>query len=1019
MLPGAHDYAFIGRGRKGRAWKSIERRPGAAPGLRGRSGAGSGYTRTVRALLTRLGPVLALAGLAPSPAAQLELSRTYAESVWTTEEGLPQDSVNDVCEDAAGYLWVATFGGLARFDGVEFDVFSVGNRPDLAGSRFLSVACDADGGVWTAAQRVGLLHYADDRFREVETHGINPVVEDGPAGDIWVRSSAGLERIVDGEARLEFEGTLRDVYVAPEGSVYATDVARGLIRIVDGEAEVIGIVNEFPDKPFITMVQDREGRLWGANWHGLWRATDATNRDYERLDDVGEFIRHLELDTDGAVWISSANGVFRWMEGRFERVLDRGSLEVMFADGRGNLWCARSTGGLRLLRASVLRDATAELGLNQDDVWSVSVTPDDELLAVQYRVVHRFTARGRETLGFDFNVHAALQDPLGRLWVAGAGRVALLEPGSRREFREPPSVFGDNQALHHSTSGALYIGARGLARFDGTGFVTLLAGEVEDVHCLIDDPDGGGLWIGTQRGLVRTTPELDGIEWWTVQDGLSPGAVRGLHRDERGVLWIATYGGGLSRMEDGELTRYTRATGLPDDFLSNILEDDQGRFWINSNRGPFCVPRSSLDAVARGEREAVDCFRFTPGEGAIEASGGNQPSAAVDARGRFWFPHIEGLSVANPSDLQDDEPAPNIVLESVELSESRELRVEFAVLGFTWPARVRAQYRLADIESDWRDARGRREVEFTYLPPGDYELQLRARNGFGPWHTTDAHTVTVPARFYETWTFRALSALAVGLAISGFAVVRLRRMRAHTNRLREVYRGRDAARAALSRSREELRRLSQLLLSEKDDHLRTVSAELHDDICQRLAALAIQMETLERKLDREAAPQAAGMRPLVREAQVLAGDVQKLSHRLHPLGLGIMGMTEALRQECDALQRRASLDVTLTNDVASDEVPEDVAAAAVRIAQEALHNAEKHAGASRLRVDADVENGCFVLQVRDDGAGFDLEASQRSGLGLVTMRERAASVGGELDLRSVPGSGTTVEFSVDLSRRRR
>lgn len=963
--------------------------------------------------LPLLASILALSGLAR---AQVELPRAFAESTWTIEQGLPQNSVTDVCQDAAGYFWVSTFGGLARFDGVNFDVFYVGNRPDLAGSRFLSVAADRNGELWTVVQRVGVLRYTNGHFEHVDVPGGDLTVFSDWRGEIWVRSTSGLGRMVDGRFEMVRAGSTRCALIAPDGTIWVASPEVGLLAVEDGVERVLGDVTATPGRPFVTMAIDREGRLWGGNWRGLWRATDASNTAFEREVEAGEGIRLLELGSEGELWIGSSTGLLRWSHGRFDRVRSSTDNSAMFADARGNLWSSGPGGGLRLLRPSVLSDATTRLGLNADDVWSVSAGSGEDLLVVQNRMLFDFSSTGCIQQSFDWNVHAALRDRNGALWVAGKGRVLRVENGVHTEFDDAGALGGDNHALFLTSNDELWVGSRGLMRFDGLKFIAVREGEIENVHCILEDADANGLWVGTQRGLVHVARDGSRLDWTTVADGLAPGAVRALHRDDRGVLWVATYGGGLSRIEGQQIKSYSREHGLPDDFLSSILEDETGRLWINSNRGPFVAERYALDQVASGTRSRVECITFSRGEGSREANGGNQPAASVDDLGRLWFPNIEGLGVASPDDLRLDEAPPEIILEGVALSDHRALHVEFAALGFSWPARVLAQYRLIGFEPQWVDSRGLRELDFSYLPPGDYELQLRARNGFGPWSSTVSHAFEVPSRYYETWIFRVFVVLAIGAAVSAIGFVRLRRVRAHADRLREVYRGRDEARQALSRSREELRRLSRLLLSQQEDQLRTVSAELHDDICQRIAALAIQMETLERRLDPALQSQAGGLTPLVQQAQQLAGDVQMLSRRLHPIGLGTLGMGEALRQECNALQRRTSLTTRFEDSVASDEVPEGLAVAAVRIAQEAMHNIEKHADASEVRVHTEVASGRFLLSIIDDGVGFDLGARGMQGLGLVTMRERAAAVGGSLEVTSRSGSGTAVVFTVVLER---
>jgi ligand-binding sensor domain-containing protein len=299
---------------RGRRGEKRARVAGRGRAVAGGSASSTGcQTPGVRALLLRLLPTLVLGGVFTGPAgAQLELPPAYAEAFWSVEEGLPQDSVTSLCQDASGYMWIATFGGLARFDGVDFDTYYVGNRPDLPGSRFLSVAVDADGDLWTLVQRVGLLHYSNDVFRAVEFRGSDPVLFNDPNGGVWLRSRAGLGRIKDGEFEMVRAGEVRGAYVTADGTIWVTTVEDGLVAIESGSERVLGDVTATPGRPFVTLVVDHEGRLWGGNWRGLWRATDASNSAFERVDAAGDGIRQLELGLRGEVWIGSGEGLQRW-----------------------------------------------------------------------------------------------------------------------------------------------------------------------------------------------------------------------------------------------------------------------------------------------------------------------------------------------------------------------------------------------------------------------------------------------------------------------------------------------------------------------------------------------------------------------------------------------------------------------------------------------------------------------------------------------------------------------------------
>src|SRR4051794_26734476 len=224
---------------------------------------------------------------------------------------------------------------------------------------------------------------------------------------------------------------------------------------------------------------------------------------------------------------------------------------------------------------------------------------------------------------------------------------------------------------------------------------------------------------------------------------------------------------------------------------------------------------------------------------------------------------------------------------------------------------------------------------------------------------------------------------------------------------------------ALEQSQERLRALSRRLLEVQEAERRSLARDLHDDIGQALTALKIQLESLART-------QKGSVQPQIEECVATTAHalerVRQLSLSLRPLQLDDLGLIAALRSHLD---RQAKIG-GLTPHFDASDAPLDVSAeaetACFRVAQEAITNVLRHAGARNLWLRLFTAAGRLVLSVRDDGAGFDLEAARRRGaagasLGLVGMEERAALAGGALELRSTPGQGTVLlaTFALDPS----
>ena len=227
----------------------------------------------------------------------------------------------------------------------------------------------------------------------------------------------------------------------------------------------------------------------------------------------------------------------------------------------------------------------------------------------------------------------------------------------------------------------------------------------------------------------------------------------------------------------------------------------------------------------------------------------------------------------------------------------------------------------------------------------------------------------------------------------------------------------EARSAALTSSHAEYQRLADRLIEAQENERRRIARELHDDITQRLTLIGLEAGEIGRRDGEAAIVPRSALERLSEELSSLIGDVTRLSHRLHPTLLGRVGLSAAVRALCRDLTGQQGLQVTFVDLGVPAELPEAQALALYRVAQEALRNALKHSGAHRAAVQLGVHDAVLVLEVSDDGQGFDPERPRKdSGLGLLSMTERVQVLEGTLTVQSRPGSGTTVRVVLPLTR---
>ena len=216
------------------------------------------------------------------------------------------------------------------------------------------------------------------------------------------------------------------------------------------------------------------------------------------------------------------------------------------------------------------------------------------------------------------------------------------------------------------------------------------------------------------------------------------------------------------------------------------------------------------------------------------------------------------------------------------------------------------------------------------------------------------------------------------------------------------------------------REVLRLLLAAQERELSSIARELHDNICQRLYMLSLKIEKVAKGWATGQPHIGADLKQIRQQCSDLTGDVQALSHELHPSILDNLGLVVALRSFCREVSEQSGVEVEFTHGNSPDSLPRDISLALFRVAQEALHNAVKYSGERRFEVHLQGKFDGIELDVRDQGVGFDIAtAKTMGGLGLVSMRERVHLVNGTINIDSKPNAGTRIHVTVPFDEQSR
>jgi diguanylate cyclase (GGDEF)-like protein len=779
------------------------------------------------AVLTAL--YLAHSAFALDPHRALTQSRL---SVWTSESGLPQNTVDAIVQTRDGYLWIGTEEGLVRFDGVRFVVSDRQSAPALRSSFVSSLFEGPDGTLWIGTYGGGLA-----RLRNGRIEAFHPEL-------------LGSDRI-------------REMHAASDGALFAATAGGGLLRIEGEKVTRFTTGNGLPSDRIWALEDDGQGGMWVATHGGgvvRWRNSRVEERLSTREGLPSDLARTLLRDADGTLWIGTdGEGLVAWRGGAIARILTTGDglpsnhVRSLQRDRDGSLWIG-TDGGLarwRGGRADVLGVAEGlpsptVRSLAEDREGSLWVGTTGGLVRMSDTRFLSFTRK--EGLPVD-GIRAILEDRGGRIWLGteGGGLCRIL-PAPVQCLTTTDGLPHDTvYALAESSDGSLWVGTDGggVVRFRNGKFVETIdaqgAGLPNNrVRAMVETADGG-LWVSTTAGLAlvrngRASPVqalgdrqlrpllglpdgsllvgTDGAGLWRVS---APGAQatqiatagRGLESDRvfslaadaaGGGVWIGTSGGGLARFDlaSGKVLSLTRRDGLYDDVVFQVVDQGPGSdLWLTSNRGLYRVAREQVLAAMKKNAHDLSGTVYGTTDGMPSAECNAAFPAAIRARdGRLWIATARGVAVIDPLARGRNTMPPPVHVEEVLVDGSpatvngilrvppgaQRLELRYTALGLRAPERVTFRYLLEGYDRDWVKAGTSRVAHYTKLAPGHYTFRVMATNEDGARSNGEARLgVTVDPRWFETWWARLLAIALIAAAVWGAVQLRLAALRARKN----------------------------------------------------------------------------------------------------------------------------------------------------------------------------------------------------------------------------------------------
>ncbi len=709
---------------------------------------------------------------------------------FTTQNGLPNNSVRAIVEDKKKNIWVGTSAGVICLTH-DKHLLNPQFEPGTVSKGILctSLYCDTAGCVWlTTENEKGLFIFINGLFRSVPFMNnfgeyTATAISQDKSGNYWIGlGSKGIYKIKNGRATRILTGTILDysptgtIYPAPDGSVwFGTD--DGLVVCKDDDFYECPIQN-IKNTKINKIICDREGYIWIAtDRNGIGKLTQG------RFKMAKNFVttNAIAESKDGTVWLATDKGVLAYRDEKqihnrlteFTKELRVRHVEI--ASNGDILACCYSKPGL--IRYNVRA--------GQIKTWST----DDGLVGNKVRV--------------------AIESQPGEIYVGTTNGLSVIHrDGSIKNFRQTDGLTN------------------------------------EYVMCVYKDKNDL-FWIGTDGGGVYYMKDETILGRQNSDNGLPGNIIFKINQDKQGSYWIST-GTGLARCPSYDSSQRRLPTGfqivnsdngLETDSVFQIFFDKMNQAWITSNYGIACAPFEDFVAAAEGRKEKISIKYYNKNEG-FDSDGPASTSLSIcDHLGRIWLAAVDGFAIYDPQKVRANPVLPLVCIESIRVDAvehknpsniielkpgTKRVEIKYTGLSFGAPEKLKFTHRLTGFEDDFSEASSIRTISYTNLKPGRHIFMVNAINGDG-LISPKAETMLFVQKpyFYQTKWFWILATIAFFGSVVTIFYLKQRRIKLENIRLEGIVKKRTKQ---LEIEKEKSDQLLRAILPDK------IANELRDNI---------------------------------------------------------------------------------------------------------------------------------------------------------------------------------------------
>jgi signal transduction histidine kinase/ligand-binding sensor domain-containing protein len=711
---------------------------------------------------------------------------------WTGDNGLVSNNITSAIRDRNGFVWVTSYNGIMRFDGIQVYVYDESKIPFLKTGAFYAVYEDKSGALWFASQSSGVVRYQDGKFEKIDPE--NKVLPNSirslkvcDDGTVWVgANNSGLYKI-KGEKfeRVDCpflnETSILEMDRDSQGNLWLATDNHGLYKYDGIKFEKIeGVSGEIVNS---VCVANDNSILIGSQF-GLDIYKDGHLRRHPRLKDFQ--VNKVICDRNNRVWIGSELGLGRFAlddETNYSYISEKegfplARINFLHFDDENSLWVSTGRDGLVQLRESNIVNITSQQGLSVNKINMIYEGVDRTFYigsdggSIDIYKYGQVTPMKINTPIYESGIRDIYVDK-DVLWIASyRGLLKKTKVGEKLYEIKDGLTAIDLRRILPDDEGNLWIATRsgGVMKFrDGRVIRKFTKGEgLESSYALALEKDkNGNIYVDTHSGGMTVIRPDGKTETFHIEKSDEGILIFNIHIDKEGRIW-AVGNRGLLRFDGKEFHRINLIKVLKGEIFFDWAEDNVGNVWITGNLGVLKILKNDILKYVNNEIPEVKFKLFDDRDGMKGKECTSATRALLSSSGRVWVPTIKGISVFYPEKSEENKVPPPVYITSLvaddkEFDANKTVVIEpgklrysflFTAPSFISPKKIQFKYKLEAVDENWINAGTDRQAEYTNLSPGEYTFKVLACNNDGVWSEKGASlTFIVKPFFYQTAVF--------------------------------------------------------------------------------------------------------------------------------------------------------------------------------------------------------------------------------------------------------------------------